>query len=331
MTDEAVSPESEVVEEKRESKLEYISMALIRESEAALRGVDRKNEDYLQLAQSVAVNGVFEPILVREIKEGGATFYGLINGLQRYTAAKDAGLSEIPCHIMDIDESDLMEAQIITNLHRVDTKPAAYSKQLRRLISANPMLTMQDLADKLSCTVSWLNQRLSLTKLHKDIQKLVDDDELKLANAYALAKLPIDEQKEYVDRAMTDKSTEFTAVVANRVQEIKEAKKQGREPRSQEFVPIERAQTLSDLKLERKTFAQLPKVLKDSGAKTAEEGAKAALDWVLRMDAKSVEEQKAKHEQKAKERKEAQERAKAERERRAKERAAEKQQDLMAL
>jgi len=313
------------------SRLDFLSMALIEESEVALRGVDRKSDDYLQLAQSVSSNGVLEPILVREIKKGDATFYGLINGLQRYTAAKDAGLTEIPAHIVSISDGDLMQAQIITNLHRVETKPAQYSVQLRRLISANPLLTMQDLAEMLAASVQWLNDRLSLTKLHKDIQALVDSDELKLANAYALAKLPVDEQKEYLDRALTDKSNEFTSVVAQRVKEIKDARREGREPRSQEFVAIERAQSLSDLKAERSTFAKLAAVLKQAGAKTPEQGAKACLDWVLRMDTQSVEEQKVKYEQKKKERLESRDRAKKERDRRATDEAAKKQADLVNL
>ena len=314
-----------------ERKLEYVSMALIKESEVALRGVDRKSDSYLQIAQSVAINGVLEPILVREVVENGVTFYGLINGLQRYTASKDAGLTEIPAHIVNISEGDLMEAQIITNLHRVETKPAEYSKQLRRLISANPMLTMQDLSEKLSTSISWLNQRLSLTKLHKDIQKLVDSDELRLANAYALAKLPLDEQKDFLDRALTDKTNEFTATVASRVKEIKDAKREGREPRAQEFVPVERAQSLADLKAERSSLKNLKGVLERAKAQTAEDGARLTLDWVLHMDEHSIEEQRAKYEQKKQERLESRERARLEREKREAEAAAAKREDLMAL
>ena len=329
--------ETEAVVEKEEEttpskRLDYIPLSLIVESEVALRGVDKKAEDYLQLAQSVRANGVLEPILVREIKDpSGVVRFGLINGLQRYTAAKDAGHTEIPAHITDIAEADLMQAQIITNLHRVVTKPAQYSVQLRRLISQNPMLTMRDLANELSVSVKWLNDRLSLAKLHKDIQKLVDSDDLKLANAYALAKLPVDEQLEFVDRALSDKSIEFTGLIANRVKEIRDAKRQGREPRDQEFKPAERVQSLGDIKNERKERSIMATILKEVKAQTAEDGWTAAIDWVLRMDPLSVQQQKVNYEQKMKERKANQAKAKEERDRKKKEEAAKKQADLMNL
>lgn len=332
MSDTETTQESVEAAIVEKSRLAHIPLSLIIESEVALRGVDRKSEDYLQLAQSVLKNGVLEPILVREVKaENGSIKYGLINGLQRYTASCDSGLTEIPAHIVEIDDADLMQAQIITNLHRVDTKPAQYSVQLRRLISANPTLTMQDLSKTLSVSVKWLNDRLSLTKLHKQIQDLVDRDELKLANAYALAKLPIDDQINYVDSAMTDSTAVFTASVAQRVKELKDSKRQGREPRTQEFEPIERVQSLVDLKAERLQPTVMRSVLTATGAQTPEDGWKACLDWVLRMDDASVESQRARFEQKKAERIEAQEKAKIEREERKRQRAAEKQQDLMAL
>jgi len=324
--------EAQVEETKPKRRLDYVPLSLIIESEVALRGVDRKSEDYLQLAQSIRTDGVLEPVLLREIQdESGVMRYGLINGLQRYTASKDAGFTEIPAHIVDIDEADLMQAQIITNLHRVETRPAQYAVQLRRLISQNPMLTMQDLANTLSVSIKWINDRLSLTKLHKDIQKLVDSDELKLANAYALAKLPVEQQMEYVDRALTEKSVEFTGLIAQRVKEIRDAKREGREPKSQEFVAVERVQSLSDLKTERANCGVMKTVLDNVKAKTAEDGWKAAINWVLRMDPLSVEQQKANYEAKTKERKELREKAKLEREKKQKEDAARKQTDLMNL
>ena len=329
---ETATETPEVDEVSNGKRLEYVPLSLIVESEVALRGVDKKSEDYLQLSQSVRANGVLEPILVREVKDpSGVLRYGLINGLQRYTASKDAGHTDIPAHIVDIDEADLMQAQIITNLHRVETKPAQYSVQLRRLISQNPLLTMRELANTLSVSTKWLDDRLSLVKLHKNIQKLVDNDELKLANAYALAKLPVDEQLEFVDRALTEKSVEFTGIVAQRVKEIRDAKKQGREPRDQTFQPVERVQSLGDIKTERASKAVMETILKEVKAESAADGWSAAIDWVLRMDPLSVQQQKATYEQKLQEREANRVKAKEERERKKKEDAAKKQADLMNL
>lgn len=322
----------EVVATKKQNRLAEIPMSLVVESEVALRGVDRKDEQYQALVQSVRKNGVLEPILVREIEDAsGVTRYGLINGLQRYTASKDSGFATIPAHIVDIEDADLMQKQIITNLHRVETKPAQYSVQLRRLISQNPLLTNQELADMLTCNVSWLSQRLSLTKLDKRIQGYVDDGQIGLANAYVLAKLPIDEQLEHVERAMTDASDVFTSTVASRLKEINEAKKQGREARPQEFEAIERVQPLSIIKNERKMPSVRDQVLAAMGATSVQEGWDAALAWATRMDPDSVAKQKADYDQKCAERAAAKERTKAEREKAKLEAAAAAQADLTRL
>lgn len=315
------------------ARLENVPLHLIKPSEVALRGVDRRSEQYLAVADSVAKYGVYKPVLLREIKDpnGGPSVYGLIDGLQRFTASCDAGLQTIPANIKDIDEANLMEAQIITNLIKVDTKPAQYSDQLKRLLSANPLLTMSELADKLSQSTAWLNDRLSLTKLTPEIQKMVDNDEIKLANAFALAKLPVEDQVNYLDRAQTDPTGQFTALVASRVKDLKEAKAQGREAKPQEFVAIPRARTLNDLKSELQAGVACSRVLSEMDVKTPEAAFQAALTWAISMDPASVEEQKVKYEQKKKEREEASARLKKEREEKKQRDAAEKQASLLNL
>ena len=334
MPETATAVENESVQnqfKRTEPRLEYIPIDLIRESEVALRSVDRKQESFLQLQHSISMDGVLKPILVCENIVGSETFYGLVDGLQRYTAARDAGLKSIPAQIVDLDKATLMQAQIITNMHSVQTKPAQYSDQLRRILSGDPLLTMQDLAQKLSVSVKWLTDRLALNKLDENIQKMVDNDEIKLANAYRLASLPVEEQKDYLDRAITDKATEFAAVVSQRVKEIRDARREGREPRKQEFVAIERARTLVDLKHERQSMQNITLALEKAGADTPLAGATLALDWVLSMDDDSVVLQESKYNQKKKERLEAQERAKVERERRKTDAAAVKQAGLKEL
>ena len=65
------------------------------------------NEALSQLADSIAANGVLQPILVREV---GSGFYQIIAGERRWRASKLAGLTEIPAIVMEAD--DLKPAQI---------------------------------------------------------------------------------------------------------------------------------------------------------------------------------------------------------------------------
>jgi transcriptional regulator with XRE-family HTH domain len=87
-------------------------------------------------------------INVRErVEEGtGVKYYELVDGLHRYCASIDAGLMEIPVHIVDLSEDMLLEAQLIANIQKVETRPVEYSNQLRRILALNPMMNVGELA-----------------------------------------------------------------------------------------------------------------------------------------------------------------------------------------
>lgn len=309
-----MSTESDVV------RVENLPVHMIKPSEFALRAVDRSSEAYLALVDSIRQNGILNAILVTDSGEG---VYGLVDGLHRLTAAKDAGKNTIPAVIKNMADAALMEAQIITNLHKVETKPMDYTKQLYRLLSADPMLTRAGLAAKLNCPVSWLDARLSLSNLTPDIQDLVNDGRISLANGYALAKLPQDEQGDYVDRAVSDPPTMFVPLVSARQKQIKDAARQGREAAPASFEAVARVQSRATLLTERESFKAGPTVLKEVGANSAQEGWQAAIQWSLSLDPSSVKDQAQRYEDRKKAREDAREKAKAEREARKIQEAAE--------
>ncbi len=77
------------------------------------------------------------PITVREVRDPdtGQKYYSLIDGLHRYNAAQDAGLEEIPCHVLTMDELQVLEAQLMANVHKVETRPVEYIEAARRASS----------------------------------------------------------------------------------------------------------------------------------------------------------------------------------------------------
>lgn len=276
-------------------KLSTIKLSLIRENAVALRTVNRESEEYLGLVESIKQKGFLGAITVREQKdaESGAVYYELIDGLHRFNASKDAGLDEINVDIVSLNEDQVLEAQIMANIHRVETRPVEYSQQLKRILVRNPLMTESELAVKLGKSPTWIKERLGLTKItNSEITALVNDGKIKLANAYALAKLPENEQQDFVERAITMTPDEFVPAVQARVKEINEAKRQGKEAGQAEFVPTAHMQKLSDLKgaLENRTL--LAKLV--SGINDPVEAAARALQWALHLDPDSVAAAKAK-------------------------------------
>jgi len=298
----------------------HVAIADIIINKEALRGVDPQNEDFLKIVESVRLHGVLDSISVREIKAAdGSIKYGLINGRQRLAAAQYLDKEFIPANITSLDEGDVLEAQIIANACRIETKKAEYAQQVMRILLQNPTLTLRELAGKLCQSTQWLEQLLSLTKLDKNIQTLVDEGKIRLTNAYALAKLPVEEQANFIDRAMTDPPKEFVAAATERARDINKAKRQGKAPQAAGFVPVASLKKISEIK-GAMTGGTPTVVCENEGCKTPMDGFVAALKWAFNIDKTGVAAQKAKYEER-------EAKKKAEKEKRETERAAKKAQE----
>lgn len=299
-----------------------ITIKDIRENPVALRTVNRESEEYLQLVDSIKQVGVLTAITVRNRTEevtnedGSKTeisYYELIDGLHRFCAAKDAGLKEIPCNIVDFNDSRMLEAQIMANVHRIETKPIEYTNQLKKILSLNPTLTATELGTRLGKSVQWIEDRLSLGKIaNETVKDLINEGKIPLLNAYSLAKLPENVSTEYVDMAMTLPPSEFVPKISQRMEEIRKADRQGRDNTSIEFAPVAYSQKLGDIKRESDDLEVLSVLISKYKINDVYEAARIALKWVLHLDPDSVEEQRKKDEEIKRKRAEVIEKRKAE-------------------
>lgn len=298
------------------ASLRRVRLLDIRENKTALRECNRDTVEYKELLESVKMHGVFQTITVRECvdEQTQQTYYGLVDGLQRYTAAKDAGLDELDVKVIKADDFEVLKTQLILNVQRIETTPAAYSKQLSRMLNMNPTLTMQELASMIGKSSTFLYERLSLLKLDNKIAKLVDEGQINLPNAYAIAKLPTEEQAAFVDRAITQQPQEFIPQTIARVKELKEAARKGQQAGPAEFVPTPRQRKLSELKEEFNNPTVVNDLVHKAGAKTAHDGFILGVKWALHMDPISMQQDKAKDEARKKDAEEAKARRKKEQE-----------------
>ncbi|MEE9548747.1 MAG: ParB/RepB/Spo0J family partition protein [Nitrosomonadaceae bacterium] len=283
--------------------LRTIKITDVRENPVALRAVDRDSEAFIGLRDSIKLKGILNPINVREKTETVEgtiiTFYELCDGLHRYTAAVDVGISELNVQILTLDDAEVLEAQIMANVHRIDMKPVQYTQQMNRIFAGNPTMTVTDMAVKLAKSPSWVSQRLGLLKLEKSIAELVDAGKINVSNAVVLAKLPHAEQVNFVDSAMTLGADEFAPQVQARAKELRDAARQGRAPGAVTFEPTARIQKMPDLLSELKSPTIGPAICAQNKAKTAEQGFALGVQWAVKMDPASVEVQRALAEEKA--------------------------------
>lgn len=282
--------------------LRTILISEIRENPVALRAVDRESEEYLGLVASVAEVGILNAITVRERTEDvdgtEVTFYELCDGLHRYTAACDAGLTDVPVRVVSLDDAAMLEAQIMANVHKIDTRPIEYTKQMNRIFAGNPTLTVSGMAVKLCKSPSWVSQRLGLLKLEPAIQELVEDGKIAISNAVALSKLPKEDQINYVDQAISMNADEFAPTVQARAKELRDARRQGRDPEAATFTPIARLQKLGVLKEEYENHAVGVQLLAQQGITDPVAAFALGVAWTINLDPASVEIQQAKADEK---------------------------------
>ena len=280
-------------------ELKFLPLNQVRPNEVALRKVKKETERYLELVDSVRVAGILNPVLVREMKDpSGAKYWGLIDGLHRYSASIDAGKETIPAHIKSADEATTLEYQIIGNIHNVATLPSEFSEQLHYLLGLNPTMTELTLAEKLGKSVTWVKDRLGIAKLKENIQELADDNTINITNASQLSKIPAEEQENFLQQAMTMPPNQFIPVVSARLKEIKDAKKQGRAPGGvKTFNPVPFMQKLATIKDELKNLYNCKGLLNTYGISDPIDACMMTLKWVLHIDPISAEIQRQEDEE----------------------------------
>ncbi|MBO5195787.1 MAG: ParB/RepB/Spo0J family partition protein [Clostridia bacterium] len=140
------------------------------------------NEALSQLADSIAANGVLQPILVREV---GSGFYQIIAGERRWRASKLAGLTEIPAIVMEADDLKTAQIALIENIQREDLNAYEEAKAYRALIDQFE-LTQEEVAGRLGKSRSSIANSLRLLDLPEEISDLLQGDKLSAGHCKAL-------------------------------------------------------------------------------------------------------------------------------------------------
>ncbi|MBL8866989.1 MAG: ParB/RepB/Spo0J family partition protein, partial [Planctomycetia bacterium] len=77
------------------------------------------DEDLKQLRDSIKTHGVLQPLVVRRVNDG----FQLIAGERRLRAAQQAGLADVPVHIVEFNDQQVYEAALVENIQRADLNP----------------------------------------------------------------------------------------------------------------------------------------------------------------------------------------------------------------
>ena len=144
------------------------------------------------LADSIKVQGLIQPILVREVAD---LHYEIIAGERRWRAAQLAGLSEVPVVIKVVADEAALAMALIENIQREDLNPLEEAGGIQRLIEEFG-LTHQTAAEAVGRSRSAVSNLLRLLNLAKPVQDLLMSDRLDMGHARALLPLTQAQQSE---------------------------------------------------------------------------------------------------------------------------------------
>ena len=205
----------------------FLPVRSIRPNPAQPRKIFR--EDALdELAESIRRHGILQPLSVRRV----GTAYELIAGERRLRAAQAAGLTEVPCLILHMDDKESGIAAMVENLQRQDLDYIEEAVGLSRLLEQWNM-SQEQVAKLLGKSQSAVANKLRLLRHSDIILATLRETGLTERHARALLKLSGDEQKlsaiseivrqnmsvaraeSYIDSLLTDKADKFARTNVN--------------------------------------------------------------------------------------------------------------------
>lgn len=149
----------------------------------------RKNfdeEDLASLKESLQKHGLLQPVLVRPREDG----YELIAGERRLRAAREVGWSEIPVHVVDLNDQKVFEAALVENLQRADLNPIEKAQGFQDYL-LRYKVTQDELAKAVGLDRSTVANMIRLLELAPAVQEAVRHGQISAGHARAL--LPVED------------------------------------------------------------------------------------------------------------------------------------------
>ncbi|GMU93415.1 MAG: chromosome partitioning protein ParB [Candidatus Hydrogenedentota bacterium] len=144
------------------------------------------NEETLnELADSIRRDGVFEPIIVRQVNGG----YEIVSGERRVRASILAGLSTVPAIVRDVSDSEMLKFGLIENIQREDLNPIELAHAYQTLISELGW-TQEQMAVEVGKKRATITNTMRLLQLPESVQRGVAEGAISMGHARALLALP---------------------------------------------------------------------------------------------------------------------------------------------
>ena len=177
------------------------------------------NEEALnELAQSIKVHGVFQPIIVRKLGDK----YEIIAGERRYKASVLAGMTKIPAIIRNLDDKEASKIALLENLQRKDLTPIEEARTYQKILELDSM-TQEELGKTMGKSQGAIANKMRLLSLPDEVQDALLNDRISERHARSLLNLPTpDAQIKMLNKVITNRLT--VRELDNEIKEVNEGK-----------------------------------------------------------------------------------------------------------
>ena len=165
---------------------------------------DFNEESRRELADSIAIHGVLQPLLVRPLPDGG---YQLVAGERRWRASRMAGLFEVPVIIREMSDSEMMQISMIENLQRENLNPVEEALGYKAL-QDNYGLTQEEISRTVGKSRPVVANALRLLNLAQPILDMLRDG--KITTGHARALLSINDEEDQLRMAEQIEKNDLT-------------------------------------------------------------------------------------------------------------------------
>lgn len=175
----------------------------------------RKNfskEALAELAESIKIHGILQPLVVTEQKHPTGADYQLITGERRLWAAKIAGLKKVPAIIRSAAGREKLELALVENIQRENLNPVEEAEAYKKMQSEFN-LTQEEVAKRSGKSRSRVANFLRLLSLPLEIQRAISENKISEGHGRAILALRNPEKqralfKEILSRNLTVRQAE---------------------------------------------------------------------------------------------------------------------------
>jgi ParB/RepB/Spo0J family partition protein len=174
-----------------QANVELLPLTSITPSETHVQAERRKKFDpqaLEDLATSIRETGLLQPIVVRPLAAlRGLAKYEIVAGERRWLATEKAGQAHILARIIELDDQQVLKAQLVENLHREKLDTLAEAQGYRELIDSG--VNADAIAAMIGLSRSYVYARVKLLKLCPEVQEALAAGTIDASKGLLLARI----------------------------------------------------------------------------------------------------------------------------------------------